>query len=86
MDRFKEEIAERFDLPALSVGVLKATLSGSRRVLVENHSGLLEYTTERVEVAGGKHRLRIWGAGLDIAAMDPDALLITGAITSLEIE
>lgn len=80
------EIAERFDLPpeALS-GVPKLTLTGSRRALVENHRGLLEYSRECVEINGGRIRLRLVGHDLELRAMDTSDIVITGEIFSVEL-
>lgn len=85
MKDYIEDVAERFDLPAEAAGILKATLIGGGRVLIENRRALLEYTEERVEVAGGGVRLRVLGDGLSLRAMDRDALLISGDITALEL-
>jgi sporulation protein YqfC len=82
----REEIAERFDLPAETAGVVKVTLVGRRRLLVENHRGILEYAADHIAVSGGKIRVNIIGSGLELCAMDRDALLVTGMIASLELE
>lgn len=83
---WKEDIAERFELPAETTGLLKVTLSGRGRVLVENHRGLLEYGRDCVEIAGGQMRLRIRGDGLELRAMDREALAVTGRIVCVELE
>lgn len=85
MARWMEEIADRFDLPADTVaGLPRITLTGDRRVLIENHRGLLEYSEETVEVSGGRLRVRVRGTGLRLRAMDAEALLVTGTIFSVE--
>ncbi len=79
------EIAERFDLPPeVLPGVPRLTLTGTRRALVENHRGLLEYGRERVEINGGRVRLRLNGEDLELRAMDTGSILITGEIFSVE--
>ena len=81
-----EEIAERFDLPPETLAqVPRVTLSGNRRVVVENHRGLLEYGEDTVEVAGGRIRVRIHGTELQLRAMDRNDLVITGRILSVEV-
>ena len=81
-----EEIAERFDLPPETrAQVPRVTLSGNRRVVVENHRGLLEYGEDTVEVAGGRIRVRIHGTELQLRAMDRNDLVITGRILSVEV-
>ncbi len=82
-----EELAERFDLPQEAVaGVPKVTISGRRRVLVENHKGLLGYGRELIDVNGGRVLLRIRGEELELRAMDREALIVTGNIFSVEFE
>lgn len=82
---WREEISERFELPAETAGIVKVTLYGRRRMLVENHRGILEYAHDRIEIGGGNIRLRIIGEGLELCAMDRDALLVTGLIVSVEM-
>ncbi len=82
-----EEIAGRLDLPAETVaGVPKLTVTGRRRALIENHRGLLQYSSDCIEVDGGRVRLRIRGANLQLVAMDRSDLLISGVILSAEFE
>ena len=81
----REEFADRFDLPAESAGVVKVTLTGSRRALIEDHRTLESYTRECVEVAAGAHHVRITGEALELKAMDREALLVTGRILSVEL-
>lgn len=82
-----EEIAGRLDLPAETVaGVPKLTMTGRRRALIENHRGLLQYSRDCIEVDGGRVRLRIRGANLQLVAMDRSDLLISGVILSAEFE
>ena len=54
--------------------------------LIEQHRGLAGYTHERIEVLGGRTRLIINGEALELAAMDREALLVTGRILSVEFE
>lgn len=80
-----EETAEKFDLPADAVaGVPKITITGKARVLVENHKGLLGYEEELVEVNGGRIRILIHGADLELRAMNRNDLVVTGQIMSVE--
>lgn len=80
------EIADRFYLPAQAAGLLRLTLEGGRRALVEEHLGIIEYTPERIEIRGRGSALRINGEELEVRAMDREALLITGRIVSVEID
>ena len=73
-------------LPAEAAGLLKLTVMGRGRALIEQHRGLAGYTHERIEVLGGRTRLIINGEALELAAMDREALLVTGRILSVEFE
>ncbi len=82
----REELAERLEVPGQALGVVKVTLTGSGQALVEDHRGLLSYSRERVEIDARAHRVRIDGEGLELKAMDREALLVTGRILSVELE
>ena len=81
-----EETAHRFDLPADGLaGLPRITLTGRKRICVENHRGLLVYTAERVEIHGGRLRVCILGTDLYLRVMKKDAVVITGEICSVEL-
>ena len=83
LDALRAEIADRLELPAGAVGIIKVTISGHGSALIENHRGLAAYSRERVEVNISDGRLRIGGEALELDAMDGDALLVTGRILSV---
>ena len=81
-----ERAAEKLALPADSMAPLpRVTLTGRRQLLVEQHRGLAQYADACVELDLGSYRLRVQGAELRLAAMDRDAVLLTGAISALEL-
>ncbi|MBQ9044734.1 MAG: sporulation protein [Oscillospiraceae bacterium] len=81
-----ERAAEKLALPADSMAALpRVTLTGRRQLLVEEHRGLAEYRDDCVVLDLGAYRLRVTGGELRLAAMDRDAVLLTGAITALEV-
>lgn len=87
MRKFDEDIAERFQLPPEAVeNVPCVTLSGSSRVLVENHRGLLEYTSELIDINAGRGLVRVKGEGLLIRAMDRRQILVSGRISGVDLE
>ena len=87
MGRIREDIAERFDVPALAVNAApRITLSGDRQVLVENHRGILEYGGETVVLGGGRLRITIRGQGLCLRAMDSEMILVGGEIFGVDLE
>lgn len=81
-----ERAAVRLALPADSMAAVpRITLTGRRQLLVERHRGLTQYASDCVELDLGVFRLRVSGGDLCLAAMDRDAVLLTGAIASLEL-
>lgn len=86
MREWREDIAERLELPAEAAGLVKVTISGKRRVLVEFHRGILEYGPECIEVAVRAGKVRVVGSELELTAMDSEAVLITGAVSAVEME
>ncbi len=82
-----ELLADRLDLPADALaGSIKLSLCGRRRLLIENHHGIISYGESITEVDCGTSKLRILGDDLHIGAMDKKDMLICGRIISLEFE
>ena len=87
MAHLREKLARQTDLPAdIVAGTIKVTLTGTERVLVENHRGILAYTDGLVEVNGKGVLLRIRGEKLLLRAMDSEMLLVTGKIFGVDLE
>ena len=86
-DSFFDKAAEIFDIPSEVVaGMARITVTGCRRVLVENHKGILEYGSEEIHINGGRMVLKLRGSGMELRSMNTEELLITGRITGMEFE
>lgn len=84
-DSFLDVLADKFDLPGEAVaGDSRVTITGNRRILIENHKGLMEYGENQIEVNCGKTILKIRGEELFIRAMNSQELLITGTIFGID--
>ena len=81
---FAEALSERLMLPGELLGELKISVVGTRRVLIENHQGLLLCTPELISVRGGRGSLSLRGSELRIEAMNERELLICGRIALAE--
>lgn len=80
------EAMERLDLPGgIAAGVPVMELTGNRRFVVEQHRGILSYSTELVEVNTGPLVVRISGTGLQLVAMTETDLRIDGRISAVEL-
>ena len=77
--------AERLEIPTFGLhGLPRLTLTGNRQLLVEQHHGLTRYSSDVIELALQKGRIRIEGKNLRLVAMDKEAVLIAGEIKGLE--
>ena len=57
---------------------------GDGELRVENHKGILAYGREEIHISGGIYLIKIAGRELELRAMTPEELLITGTITAVE--
>ena len=63
----------------------RVTAVGSRRVLVENHTGLLALTETEVRLNTGCGALVISGEGLTLCEARPRAMIVTGRIRRVDL-
>ena len=91
MDRGKREkkilgdAAELFDLPVdLVAGMAHVEVMGNRQFYMENHRGILSYSSEEIAVGGEGLILRVFGKGLELTSMSGEALRIRGEISRVE--
>ena len=82
-----EKTASLFDLPGEVVaGLPKVTITGCRKIYIENHKGILEYGSAAITVNCGKIIMKLQGSGLELRAMSESEMLITGLLTGMEFE
>ena len=78
--------ARAFDLPADGLaGLPRVELIGKQELRMEGHRGILAYGPEEIHISGGKLVLRVKGEGLELRAMNPTELFITGEISAVEL-
>ncbi len=58
--------------------------NGNREVIIEDCSGILEYTERQVRVSSADCILRFQGKDLTICAMTQDSIVLNGYIERLE--
>lgn len=75
-----------FDVPGDVLGGLpRIELIGAGELRMEQHRGILAYGPEEIHISGGKLVVRVSGRGLELRAMTPTELLITGEIRMVEL-
>ena len=79
------EAAEVFDLPMdLLAGIAHVEVMGNRQFYMENHRGILSYSSEEIAVSAEGMILRVFGKGLELVSMSGEALRIKGEIDRVE--
>ena len=64
---------------------VRVTAVGSRRVLVENHTGIRDFSGEAVALSTASGALVVRGVGLTLCEVRPNALIVRGAIRAIEL-
>ena len=74
-----------FDLPADALaGVPRVEIVGDGELRMGPHRGILAYGPEEIHISGGTLVVLVRGNGLELRAMTPEELLITGEIRAVE--
>ena len=60
-------------------------LFGNKRVLIENHGGILAYCSDSIHVKVKNGQICICGYALTVALMSKERLIISGRIDSVQI-
>ena len=81
--RIAKSLAEQTDAMP---GVPLIEIGSDRRVLIENHKGILEYGTQRIVVKAKFGVYCVHGCGLTIAKMSKEQLVIFGRIDGVALE
>lgn len=78
-------LAERFDLPPEALPTTtRLSVTAGRRLLLEQHRGILEYGEGRIVVSTREGRISISGSSLHLLAMNRGELVIGGNIQLVE--
>ncbi|MCR4397859.1 MAG: sporulation protein YqfC [Firmicutes bacterium] len=85
--RLKKKIAGLLELPGdLVFDLPRITLIGNMELTVENHRGLMEYSTHRVVIGFGGGQMTVEGCDLVIRRIVKDEVTVTGRISSVGLE
>lgn len=82
-----ERAAEVMGLPIeTESSILKVTLLGHRRALIENHKGVYAYTEKGITLTGPEGLVSVYGNDLEIRELDNERMLVDGYITGVTYE
>lgn len=68
------------------LGAAKVSVTAGKRLLVDNHNGVLSYGEAQTVINLPRGKLTVSGDGLSLLAMSRDRLLIGGRIRTVEWE
>ena len=79
-----ERLADGMDLMGEPLpGQPLVELAGDRRVLIEYHKGVVQYSRERICVRVNYGTVCVCGAGLELSRMTAEQLVISGRIDQI---
>lgn len=79
-------IGDLADLPGESLpGEPVVELYGDNRVLIENHRGILEYGTQKIQIKVKYGAVCVTGSRLRLCRMQQRLLVITGCIHQVQL-
>lgn len=81
-----DRLADGMDLPGEPLpGQTIVELAGDRRVLIEHHMGVTQYSGERICVRVKYGNVMICGQCMELSRMTREQLIITGRIDSVTL-
>ena len=82
-----QHLADRVQLESEALpGLPILELAGDRRILIERHSGVIEYGAERICVRVSYGTVAVNGCGLELIRMTHQQLVIAGRVDSVCIQ
>lgn len=69
----------------LSGRAVRATAVGSRRLLIENHTGIRDFTEETVRLSTAAGSMCVHGQNLTLCEVRKNALIVHGCIRQVEL-
>ncbi|MBM7614649.1 sporulation protein YqfC [Alkaliphilus hydrothermalis] len=84
-DEIKKSIADLLELPQdIMLDLPKITVVGNLQIYIENHKGILEYSSTRIRIYTKCGVLRIIGKNLLLKNIVVEEIVITGEINGVE--
>ena len=83
---FMEQITNAADLQDEPIpGLPLIEIAGERRVLIENHRGVVEYGSKTIRVKVKYGQICVCGSGLELARMTRGQLVISGTVDAVQL-
>jgi sporulation protein YqfC len=84
LEDVKSAVSEMFELPKdIVLNLPRISIIGKNQMIVENHKGIIEYTTGRIRVNSTAGVVRIQGDNLNLKNIAAEDIMITGGIKEI---
>lgn len=82
--KVKKQFSDFLELPGdVMLDMPKITMVGDIKLYIENHRGIIEYSTAGVRISVMEGELAVSGEGLTLRNVLPDEICVEGKIKSL---
>lgn len=82
-----ESIADKWGVPKeVIMNIPRLTISGDREIYIENHKGLMGYSSTEIRISTPMGIVKISGEGLNIERIRLEDVLISGSFKRVEYE
>jgi sporulation protein YqfC len=83
--RLGRRLAELLEIPPdIVLDLARLTLVGNLQLVLENHRGIVEYSSNRVRLALAQGELTISGSDLVLVSLSADEIVVEGHIGKVE--
>ena len=87
MKSIREIIAEKMSLPKdVMLDLPRVSICGDKEIFIENHKGIMEYTSECIRIKTNDGVAHIYGEDLRIIILQSDRMVINGEFGRVEYE
>jgi sporulation protein YqfC len=82
-----QKLAGMLDIPEdIVMDLPRITMLGNKQILIENHKGIIEYTTTLVRIKINKGHLIIFGQNLVLGNLQIEQILVEGTVEEVKYE
>jgi len=84
--KLRQRVAETLELPKdVVMDIPKLSVIGNIQLNIENHRGLIHYSSQEIRVNTSIGIYKIEGSGLAIKSISSEEIIITGELENIDI-
>ena len=86
-NRHLQRLAGILEIPQdIVLDLPRITMLGNQQLLVENHKGIIEYTTSLVRIKLNQGELMILGRDLELSSLQVEQILVEGTVGEVKYD